>query len=534
MCSLTKISTKKRETLQQYTWLMLVMTLLFGVPLSGKAITRMSVTSGPLSAPATWSPAGIPGAADNLVVVSGHTVTINSGTYINDLTVETTATLNWSPSVQITINGNLNVNGTLDLSGGNLLFATPGKTFAIGATGTVIWDPYDNTATGASLFINSSEQFDPASTLIIKKWYNYQSVPLTTNISGNFGNLTLTTLSAGLLYEWNQENGFETHKVLGKLTIDQAWIVLDNTGTISNTQFGSIELNNINSYLDFHSGDHPGSFTVTTGSITNIGGTMNGITNGDGNINLVVNGDFINVGYTVLIYNSGLINKGNGNATMEVQGDFRQPGGDFRGIFNLSTTNAGIVTLRMQDVEITGGQFMGLYACHTSGALSEIQIRGNLNLNLTSNLSRFRGNGLTSLGGTLSDAALEFHIDGNMIINGHNAAEVTTSSSKGNESFTVGGPVQINGTRFSLNYGHHPVIVEFNAAVTINGATVNLSQTSGSLTAMFNDSLNVYSGEFSCKGESGPGTVVVNGVYHQTGGNTWLYSNPSIPAAAVV
>jgi Secretion system C-terminal sorting domain len=530
----TKISTKKGETLHNFPWLLLVVVFLFGAPLTGMAITRTSVTSGPLNAASTWSPAGVPGAVDNLIIASGHTVTVNSGTYINDLTVASTGILKWMPSVQLTVNGSLHVNGTLDLSGGNLQFATPGKTFGIGATGTVIWDPADNTATGASVFINGTEQFDATSTLIIKKWYNFQSVPLTTHITGNFGNLTLTTLSAGLLYEWNQENGFETHKVIGKLTIDQGWIVLDNTGAISNTQFGSIELNNINSYLDFHSGDHPGSFTVTTGSITNIGGTLNGITNGDGNINLIVNGDFINVGYTVLIYNSGLINKGNGNATMQVQGDFRQPGGDFRGIFNLSTTNGGIVTLSMQNVEVTGGQFMGQYACHTSGGQSEIHIRGNLNLNLTSNLSRFRGNGLTSLGGTLSDAALEFRIDGSMTVNGHDAAEVTTSSSKGSEFFAVGGPVHLNSTHFSLNYGHHPVVAEFNGAVTIQGATVNLSKTSGSLTATFNDSLNVYAGEFSCKGENGAGTVVVNGAYRQTGGNSWLYSNAAVPAASVV
>ncbi|HEX5002448.1 MAG TPA: T9SS type A sorting domain-containing protein [Bacteroidia bacterium] len=498
------------------------------------AITRTSVASGPFNSANTWYPAGIPATADNIVIASGNTVSVNTGAYVSNLTVQSGGKLDWSAANMLTINGSLTVHGTLDNTGGNISFPNAGNVFTIGAGGTVVWNPLDNTTTGASLFINSIENFDPASTLIIKQWFNYQSVPLTSLVTGDFGNLTLTTLSGGLMFEWNQKNGFETHRIHGKLTVDQGWIVFDNTGSISNTQIGSIELKNINSYLDFHTGDHPGTFTVTTGSITNIGGTLNGINNGDGNIHLNVTGDIINVGYMVLNYNSGLIGKGNGNVTMDVGGTYRQPGGDFRGIFNLSSTTAGTVRLNFHDAEITGGQFMGMYSCHTSGATSQIHFRGNLKISLLSSQGKFRGNGLTSLGGTNSNAGLEFTVDGKLNVSGHAAADILTSGASGQETFTVKSNSYFTGAQFALNMGSHNVVAEFNAPLTINGGTFMLSQTGGTLTGIFNDSITVRSGIFVLKGENGPSTVVMNGPYTQSGGNVWLYSNASQPAVTPV
>jgi len=524
-----------KSTIHLYNMIQVVLLAAFFCWSQGAiAITRTSVASGPFNSPNTWYPAGIPANADNIVVASGNTVSVNTGAYISNLTVQTGGKLDWSATHMLTINGSLTVHGTLDNTGGNISFPNAGNVFTIGAGGTVIWNPSDNTTTGATLFINSIENFDPASTLIIKQWFNYQSIPLTSLVTGDFGNLTLTTLSGGLMFEWNQKNGFETHHIHGKLTVDQGWIVLDNTGSISNTQIGSIELKNINSYLDFHSGDHPGTFTVTTGSITNIGGTLNGINNGDGNINLNVTGDIVNVGYMVLIYNSGIIGKGNGNVTMDVGGTYRQPGGDFRGIFNLSSTTAGTVRFNFHDAEITGGQFMGMYSCHTSGATSQIHFRGNLKLSLLSSQGKFRGNGLTSLGGTTSNAGLEFTVDGKLNVSGHAAADILTSGASGQETFTVKSNSYFTGAQFALNMGSHNVVAEFNAPLTINGGSLILSQTLGTLTGIFNDSINIKSGTFVLKGENGPSTVVMNGPYTQSGGNVWLYSNAAHPAVTPV
>lgn len=504
------------------------------MPFTLVAGTKVSITSGSFNQGSVWSPAGIPTASDDVIISGGHNITVNGPATVNTITISTAASLGWSGAHTLISNNGINVMGTMDVTGGNVTLSQQGKPFNITNGGKVIWDPADNTANGATLFTNGIENFEPTSSLIIKKWYNYQSVPLKAVITGHFGNLTLNTISGGLLYEWNQKNTFETHLVRGKLTIEQGWVVLDNTGSISHSVFGSIELKNINSYLDFHSGDHPGSFEVEAGSITNIGGTLNGITNGDGNISLHVTGDFINVGYVVLNYNSGTPGKGNGDATLVVDGKFRQPGGDFRGIFNLSTTTAGVSKLTFNDVEITGGQFMGHYACHTAGENSTIHIKGDLTVTLPTTLSRFRGNGLTSLGSISSNNGFGLIIDGECKVSGSTTSEFTTSASAGIENCTFNGKVTLMGCQVSLNYGDHGMVITSQAPFKVNGSQVELSKTSGTMTALFQDSVIIASGTLNLKSGDGTSTIVINGPYLQTGGVLNIYSNDVTAATTPV
>lgn len=498
------------------------------------AVSRISTGSGNWSNPASWNPAGIPASADQISIQPGHTITIDQNSVASTLTVQENAFLKWGMSRKLTLSGGILVYGKAEIIEGDIELLTPGSMFKIGANGHVIWQPADNTAAGASLFLKSHENFLPTSTLTINRWYNYTAVPLGSVVTGNFGNLELNTLLGGLLYEWNQNNEFQAHKILGKLTIGQGWIVLDKSGHITNTEIGSIELNNVNSYLDLHSGDHPGSFVVKTGELTNIGGTLNGIFNGNGNIKLEVTGDVYNLGYIELIYNSGVANTGLGNASIKVDGKYSQSTGDFRGIFNLSVPNCGKADLEFGSLEIEGGIFMGQYACHTAAATSTIRVHGNVTMNVVNANSKLRWNGLTSLSGTNCNLKLDLIIEGDLIIKGNAQAEFTSSGSTGTETVIIKGESLFEGCTSSFNYGSHTTNLYFEKSLTVNGGVVYLSRTDGTLTADITANLQITAGTFTTHGGNGSGNLRVNGNFNQYGGGSFLHNNSNEPSGSVI
>lgn len=511
--------------------------LIFGIVGSlpnATAITRISVASGNINSPAVWQPSGTPATGDILQIKNNHIITVNSDLTVQSVTVDDGGSLKWNVNKKLTLSNGLIVNGSAEIVDGNIELLQNNGFFKIGATGIVIWQPLDNTSNGASLFIKGKEEFHPTSTLIINKWYNYNSVPLGSVVSGDFGNLTVSTLSNGLLFEWNQNNEFETHQILGTFTIDQGWIVLDKSGTISNTFINEIYLKNVNSFLDVHSGTHTGSFKIMTNSLTNVGGTMNGIYNGDGNIELIVDGNVLNLGNIELIYNSGIQNVSNGNAKISVSGHFKQTHGDFRGIFNLSSSNAGIVDMEFGSMELTGGIFMAHYACHTNNNQSKMVINGDFIIDYINSSSKFRGNGLNSLSGTKNNIKLEFEVKGDLILKGNPLAEFTTSGSTGIENVTIKGIAELIGCIVNFNHGDHQASLSFEDVVTIKGSEVNLSKTDGPLVANFESDLNIQSGNLNIKSSTGSGNCIVEGNYHQSGGTVLLHNNTSNGTTNVV
>ena len=508
----------------------IMMVILCCFCIGSNAEIKTSIISGNFMDPQSWNPYGSPAEDDDVIISDGHIITVNSNTSINKVTVNFGGMLTWNPSFTLTINNDLEVHGTAEMNSGNIQFQN-GNKFILGDQATFIWEPGNNNAAGASLFINGIESFNDNSNLIINKWYNYTSVPLGSVVSGSFGNLTLNTLTNGLLFEWDQNNEFESHPVNGKLTIGQAWIVLDKSGSISVTEIGSIELNNINSFLDIHHGTHPGSFLIKTNSITNIGGTFNGIYNGDGDINLEVSGDIINLGYMELIYNSGVTGVGNGDIFLEVDGTFIQHAGDFRGIFNLSSTLSGKINFILNDVELYGGVFMGQYACHTDGQQADLHIRGDLKIDYTDVNSKFRINGLNTLAGTQSDLKLHLQIDGTVETNGPSSSEITTSGSAGTEEIILNGDLHINGCELNFNYGDHSTSITSQAGLFQTGGSIFLSKTRGTLNASFNEDVIISGGNFIVKGASGNAGLEINGECWISGGNILLHDNTSEPSS---
>jgi len=97
----------------------------FSFSISLSQTTYYSRVTGNWSLPSTWSTAGcggvkavsIPGANDNVVICSGHIVTLDSDYAVNDITINASATLNHQPNDHLSLNGNYTNNGTE--TGGN-------------------------------------------------------------------------------------------------------------------------------------------------------------------------------------------------------------------------------------------------------------------------------------------------------------------------------------------------------------------------------------------------------------------------------
>lgn len=511
----------------------IVSAVLLLISPAADAAVKSSVISGNWNNPSAWSPTGIPSPSDEVIISDGTIVELNDFADVLSVTVNTSGEFNLTAGKQIVIQQTLTVNGKMKMNGGNISFST-GAQFNMGAYSIFTWDPGINSPAGATLFTKGVENFDSTSTLIIKKWYDYSTVPIGKVVTGNFGNLTLNSLAGNVLLEWNQDNYFESHKIIGTLTIDQGWIVLDKSGQISNTSIGNINLLNGNSYLDFHNGSHSSTFVVNAGSITNMGGGLNGIYNGNGNVELNVSGNFTNYGNVVLIYNTGVFNVGNGDAKMTVLGNYTQNTGDFRGIFNLTTFNAGTVELTFNNITVTGGIMMGHYACHTSAETNNFIVNGNLNINFQNPSAKFRVTGLTSLSGTFNNVKSNIFVSGNFSISGNTSSEFTSSGSIGSETVNVIGNVVFSGGSNNFNMGSHQVSSIFNGDLVINGGNTSLSKTPGALVLTILKDLKMNAGLLSIKGNTGAATIKLEGNYIQTGGTLFLHSNTNFPSADLV
>lgn len=491
------------------------------------AATKTSITSGNWGTASVWSPSGVPVAGDNVIIASGHSINLNNNYSITNVTVNTGGKLQFTSGRTLTMSGHLTVNGTVTMSNGNISFAS-GKNFVIGSSGKFTWEPGTNTAAWATLFTNGVESFDATSTLIIKKWYSF-TVPIGSVVSSNFGNLELNSFNSPFIYEWNQNNWFQTRQILGELTIDQGWIVLDKSSSITATTIGKIRLKSANSYLDFHGGSHTSSFQVTTTSINIAGGMMNGIYNGNGNVTLYVTSDFNNSATFYGIYNSGAAGVGNGNFTMTVNGNFNQTAGDFRGNYNLTTYMAGTTYIRIGSLNFSGGIWMGQYGCHPGGQTCTIIIDGDLNINFSSSSNIFRGVGLSLLGSTYNTPAFAFSVGGKLTISGNASAQWISNAATGTETTTIAGTTSISGGTNNFNYGSngidHQTNITFSGNVTVSGGTTNLSAFGNSSFADLQQNLNVSNGTLILKGGNGLMSTTIAGNYVQSGGSLILYSN---------
>ncbi|HNQ12865.1 MAG TPA: T9SS type A sorting domain-containing protein [Bacteroidia bacterium] len=508
--------------------LIILFTLILSATISFAA-TKYSSKSGYWSSSSTWSPSGVPGSNDSVVIMNTHTVTMNNNYNIKGVLVQTGGELKFTSNKKLTMSGSLTVDGTLNMKNGNIQFSS-GNMFTLGANSIFIWEPSSNNQSNATLLTNGVENFDPTSTFIVEKWFDF-NVPVTTYMTGNFGNLTLNSVNGPWLYEWDQNNGFQTNQVIGKLSVDVGWIVLDKSGSISNTTIGSIELQNSNSYLDFHVGTHPGSFTVNTSELTINDGMLTCIYDGNGNATFNVNGNASIDGYAYLIYNDGVSGVGNGNVTFNCTGVFTQVDGDFRGVYNLTTYNPGKATMTFNTLNFNKGIFMVYYACNANADNISLTVNSDLNINFGSNNSIFRMVGLSTLSSTFSTAKLTSNISGNFNISGSGGAQFISNAAQGVETFSVSGNASFDGGTNDFNYGAtgigHTTTLTYSGNVTVSGGTTCFSRLNGTSTVSISGNLNITNGTLVFKGNVNNQTVNLSGAFTMSNGTLYMYDNGS-------
>ncbi len=502
--------------------------------LDASAITKTAVQTGNFSSPSTWSPSGIPTSGDIIIIPNGKTVTTDVSVTIQTLHIQNGGRLNVENNKTVTITGDIQIDGTMNVYEGDVACPNAGTPVSLGPQGLLVWEPANKTSAGATLFTNGIESLHPTSTLVINHWYNYSNTPLGSVITGSFGNLTISTLYNGMLFEWDQKNSFASHPVLGTLTIDQGWVVLDKTGQLSQLNIGAIRLLNENSHLDVHSGTHNGNITITTGSFENNGGTFNGVLNGAANFNMRITGNLQNKGDFRLIFNNGQSTSNSGNASLLVDGTFKHIDGDFRGLFNISTMQAGTVTIETGAATIEGGIFIAHYAMHRNSGSVIMKTNGKLTIEADDASDIFRVGGLTSIGSNICSIGTEWLVDGALEINGDINSEITSSVSTGPEQVTVNGKTTILNGKTSFNLGSHPTVLRFNGAFEVAGGNTFLCKSSGVLDGTISGNVIITGGTLNIRGENGTGSVIINGSYQQTGGEMNLFNNLSETAITPV
>ncbi len=555
----------------------------------------------------SWTPTGQPGSSDDVIIPNGKSPNVNINNAIcKSLNIQSGGSLSIGNSKKLTINNTtgLTIAGTLDINGGTITIANSNTNFTISSGGTVIWGPGTNNVANATLFTNCIENFAATSTLEIEKWYDL-NVGIGSVITGNLGNLTITGVSG-----WQMKNTLQSCQIQGTLSLTSSYIILDNTGSISNTTIGNIILNNASSYLDFYNGTHPSSFIVNTGDITinggeldcfytsgtgnctfnlngsltmlnqgvlfgahghngnptinisgnvslnksyfygvysgsgnsiiNIGGNLTtqkngsrysefyGVVDGNGTATINITGNFINQGYFDLIWNTGYTGIGNGNCSLTVGGTFTQSDGDFRGIWNATTTNSGSCSLTFGSVNFTGGIFMIAYSCTGAGITHSLIVNGTTSIAFGGNSDIFRGNGIATLSGTQNLSACTISFNGATDISGNSSAEFSTNAGYGNETILFGSSASISGGEIKFGYSNHDVSLTSAGNFSISGGTVDFSYSTGTSVLNFQNNFTVSGGTTNLKNNTGKTSAQVNGDFLMNSGTFRIYGNNSI------
>ena len=195
-----------------------------------KAEILTAITSGTYLVPSVWDKGTIPAVGDTIIVQSGVSLSLVSVNtpILGDVTIQAGATLTVLNAATASLNfgGDLKVYGTL-INNGRVAMINPAA-FILGPGAVYDHNPRANIAADESMFENGTENIDPTSTLIIRKWAS-TSLPLIdpTRINGNGGNIgNLITSVTGTT--WEQRGRFSPDKIKGDYTITDGVVRMDD------------------------------------------------------------------------------------------------------------------------------------------------------------------------------------------------------------------------------------------------------------------------------------------------------------------
>ncbi len=236
---------------------------------SGNATTsaagnKVSTGNGSWGTNGTWSPSGVPTATDNVTILNGHTVTINTNASCNNLTVgEGTSGIlrlgNSTTGRSFTINGNVQVN-----NGATFIAGTSNATHTATIDGNITnngtFDFRPTASRVINLTINGSNSLNVSGTGGTTRFNN-----LTINMNGTADNvLNLSTTNLSL-----ENNSITLNSGTVKFNSNYTLNLTVASGNLTLPVSSGVYLNNPNVTLNFNGN------LVLAGNLTIDAGTVN-------------------------------------------------------------------------------------------------------------------------------------------------------------------------------------------------------------------------------------------------------------------
>lgn len=316
------------------------------------------------------------------------------------------------------------------------------------------------------------------------------------------------------------------------------------TGNVTLNISGSLNVTGAPGWFRLMDPDTEGNLSVTATGMTVSGGTQDYPFMVDGTTNTasyIINGNasisgastnFYLMGGYFTVFPFAFDMDPRGNLTFTVTGTLSQSAGNFRGIQNVVTANAGLYTMNLGSIAFTGGTFLGNYGCRTVAGSHTFNVNsGNMSVSYSAAADLYALNRLASLGATANACGLNFTIsNGNLSIIGAASGDFNSNNGSGAEVDIISGNVTIsNGDNFFNSVitaaNGHTTTQTIGGTLSVSGGITHLSSETGTLTTTVAGAVNISGGTLIVKESTGVATVNFNSSYTQTGGTFTLHNN---------
>lgn len=400
-----------------------VSTFISGSQTTNAAGNKVSVATGNWNTAGTWTPSGVPTAADNVTIANGHTVTINTDAVCNNLTVGqgTSGILRIGNNLAartVTVSNNITVN-----PGGQFITNTASNaTHNLTFNGNLINNGTLNFVSDANSLCN----------VILNK--NGNQTVSGTGGTTNFNRITLN-MGSSLANVLDITTSSFSVAATNFLTLNSGTFKLSTPATVSLTPFTALATINSNSGIECNGSSITWSFPA--------GISLSG--------NLIVNAGTINVGDAA---NENIASDG---GVFEIYGGAVNIAGQFY------STNINAVT----NFTISGGTLTLPTVSSTNTTIAPFQINGAGSTFSMSGgtivIQREGGTGAQDLGYTVLDISSGAVTGGTLQIG--NGSTPAAQIMKINTSAQIG--------NLSVNSANATAILNTNALTVINNITIN-------------------------------------------------------------
>ena len=257
-----------------------------------------------------WSPAQVPTAANNVIIPTGSTMTINVSSFVKSIVVQGSSTINITNSLNFTDPSSFSSNTTVNWSAGSLY-----------GGGTLTNNGTVKLTTGGSRYISGTTIINNNGSFKMPDGgylYLYDTSVFNNNENGIFD----LQSDAYISYSGNQHNfnNVGIFKKSGGTGTSYIYVIFSNTGTIS-VESGTIDMYYHPKYFNggVYNVTSDSKLLVSTSGM-NISGTLTGVLNGPlnwtGNFSVATTATFDFTGDTGVTWTSGSL-IGGGNLTNE-------------------------------------------------------------------------------------------------------------------------------------------------------------------------------------------------------------------------